>query len=195
MSIYRSERRRWALAEGRKPEGAPDPSLPFRAELGGGVSCRVPLVLYADEAGTLPHASKAKTAGIDPIPAGAARYSADDRATRLAAVALAWNVLRHFYPYFDVVKTDWPAALRQALGSAATDRRRAGLPDDAARGWSPRSTTATGACIPLPAEAIRADARRWRGTGSKDSSWSPSWRSPKRQAGRSPTSSPAMSSG
>ncbi|MBC7909788.1 MAG: peptidase S41, partial [Pyrinomonadaceae bacterium] len=42
-------------------------------------------------------------------------------ATRLAGVALAWNVFQHFYPYFDVVKTDWPRALEVALTSAATD--------------------------------------------------------------------------
>lgn len=44
-----------------------------------------------------------------------------DRATRLAAVALGWNVPQHFYPYFDVVKTDWPAVLRRSLQAAATD--------------------------------------------------------------------------
>ena len=109
------------MTEGRKPEDSPDPSSPFRAELGGGVSCLVPLSLYADELGTLPHASKAKTSGEGTSRPAPTRYSADDRATRLAAVALAWNVLRHFYPYFDVVKTDWPAALREALRSAATD--------------------------------------------------------------------------
>ena len=49
------------------------------------------------------------------------KYSGNDRATRLADVALAWNVLQHFYPYFDVVKTDWPKALKDALTSAATD--------------------------------------------------------------------------
>ena len=49
-------------------------------------------------------------------PALQARLSAEDRATRLAAVALAWNVLQHFYPYFDVVQTDWPGALPQGAG-------------------------------------------------------------------------------
>ena len=29
--------------------------------------------------------------------------------------------MQHFYPYFDVVKSDWPAELRRALTSAATD--------------------------------------------------------------------------
>jgi C-terminal processing protease CtpA/Prc len=37
-------------------------------------------------------------------------------------VALLWNVFQHFYPYFDVVQTDWPAELRRALQAAATDR-------------------------------------------------------------------------
>ncbi|MCP4659867.1 MAG: hypothetical protein GY856_31070, partial [bacterium] len=49
------------------------------------------------------------------IPSGA------DRATRLAAVALAWGIFQHFYPYFDVVENDWLGALRQALRAAASD--------------------------------------------------------------------------
>jgi C-terminal processing protease CtpA/Prc len=36
-------------------------------------------------------------------------------------VSLSWNILQHFYPYFDVVKTDWPKALNDALTAAATD--------------------------------------------------------------------------
>jgi C-terminal processing protease CtpA/Prc len=37
-------------------------------------------------------------------------------------VALFWNAPQHFYPYFGEVRTDWPAALREALGRAAADR-------------------------------------------------------------------------
>ncbi len=95
-----------------------DPEKPFRADLGGGVSCSIPLALYGDAQGTFPRAEPAATALGTPdlFPTG------DDRATRLAAVALTWNVFQHFYPYFDVVEADWPAALRQALKSAATDK-------------------------------------------------------------------------
>src|SRR5262249_22787329 len=32
-----------------------------------------------------------------------------------------WNIFEHFYPYFDVVQTDWQQALRAALTSAAND--------------------------------------------------------------------------
>src|SRR6185369_17717108 len=68
-----------------------------------------------DATGTLPHAPSPEP------PAAKPELSANDRATRLAAVALAWNVFQHFYPYFDVVETDWPHALVTALTTAATD--------------------------------------------------------------------------
>ncbi|MFL5241746.1 MAG: S41 family peptidase [Gemmataceae bacterium] len=88
------------------------------ADLGGGVSCRLPLALYADKEGTLPRPDaklkpSAKPADFPP--------TGDDRATRLACVCLAWGVLQHFYPYFEETKADWPDGLREALTAAATD--------------------------------------------------------------------------
>ena len=100
---------------------APDPAKPFYADLGGGVSAMVPLALYADEAGTLPHAETSSAPSASIFPEGL-YVSGDDRSVRLADVALAWNVFRHFYPYFDVVEVDWPGALRRALAVAAVDR-------------------------------------------------------------------------
>jgi hypothetical protein len=47
-----------------------------------------------------------------------------ERRARLAAVVIVWNVLQHFYPYFDAVHSDWPEALTAALKSAATDDGR-----------------------------------------------------------------------
>ncbi len=108
------------------PEPLPRPNEPYEVELGGGVACRVPLALYADARGTLPRASakpRPSTKPADFPPTG------DDRSTRLADVILAWNLFQHFYPYFDEVKTDWPAALREALASAATDRDAAAFHD------------------------------------------------------------------
>lgn len=98
--------------------GMPSPGEPWTAELGGGVSASVPLALWADAAGTLSHA------GPDlqpPVPAKPDGFlpSGDDRTTRLADVVLAWNVFQHFYPYFDVIPTDWPEVLRSSLRDAA----------------------------------------------------------------------------
>lgn len=100
------------------PPKLPAPAEVFEMDLGGGVSCRVPLTLYFDDKGATLPASH----GYTPPATNGWQPSGHDRATRLAVVALAWNVFQHFYPYFDVVKTDWPAALREALTSAATDR-------------------------------------------------------------------------
>ena len=113
-SIYKSERVSAAVSSIESFIEGSERERIFTADLGAGVTARVPLQLFADATGTLPHA---------PLPALAEKseLSANDRATRLAAVALAWNVFQHFYPYFDVVDTDWPRALVAALTSAATD--------------------------------------------------------------------------
>jgi len=88
--------------------------------LDGGVSCRVPIRVFADEKGTLPAGATPKELGDQPEGSGLA-LTALNRSTRLAAVATAWNVFQHFYPYFDVVQADWDQALSAALTSAATD--------------------------------------------------------------------------
>jgi C-terminal processing protease CtpA/Prc len=105
--VYKSERQVRAGAE-----------APFLARLGGGVSASIPLTLPRDAGGTLPHVPQPQPDSGKP-----ALFSphGDDRSTRLADVALAWTVFQHFYPYFDVVKTDWDAELTQALTRAATD--------------------------------------------------------------------------
>ena len=101
------------------PSSFPRPEEPLAADLGGGVSALIPLALYRDAQGTLPHAPQppapttGKPEGFSP--------SGNDRATRLADVALAWPVFQHFYPYFDVVEADWPGELRRALAAAAAD--------------------------------------------------------------------------
>ena len=85
--------------------------------------------------------------------------SGKDRATRLGAVALAWNVFQHFYPYFDVVEADWPAELRRALTRAAEDAdERAFIQTLAA--WSPRCTTVT-AAFTDPVRPPRHRSRRF----------------------------------
>jgi hypothetical protein len=133
---------RWSglLASADPKTLVPDPGAPFLADLGGGVSALIPLAVWADAAGTLPH----PVPGTDPPqpdkPAGFA-LSGDDRASRLAIAALAWNVFQSFYPYFDVDtplgRSDWPAVLRTTLREAAADRD-----DDAFKATMYRMTAA-----------------------------------------------------
>ena len=126
-NIYSSERVSVAAPNGRPPTtftlspgwgnttsmSVPDPSSPFHADLGAGVSAMVPLAVYST-ARSIPDSRFAR-----PRPA-MERFATDDRATRLADVALLWMVPQHFYPYHEIVRTDWPAALRRGLTEAAT---------------------------------------------------------------------------
>ena len=92
----------------------PDPAKPIVEQLAGGVSMRLPVALLTTDAVV---ADSMRTAR--PVVARE-RLSAADRATRVADVALAWSLFQHFYPYFDVVHTDWPGALAPSLRAAAT---------------------------------------------------------------------------
>lgn len=109
MSIY-SSRRTKAARETWKASDI------LRVDLGASVAALIPRALFADDKGTLPHAAL-PVKPQSPVPAVA--FSADDRATRIADVVIAWNVFRHFYPYFDIGKTDWDAVLPVALRAAA----------------------------------------------------------------------------
>src|SRR5690606_18669718 len=115
QAIYRSTVQRAPLpppgADGR-PAVAPEAWFAVR-DLGGGVSCRVPLHVMVDERGSLPRLEG------DPDASEAQTLNVLNRSTRLATVALGWGVFQHFYPYFDAVPDDWSTALDTALRSAA----------------------------------------------------------------------------
>jgi C-terminal processing protease CtpA/Prc len=112
QSIYHSDRLWEAAPAGEVPSGFHDPRDPFYADLGGGIAALIPLALFADGEGTLPHS----TLSEGDLPDQFEPY--DQSALSLAGVIIAWNVFQHFYPYFDVVETDWPQVLRDALMEA-----------------------------------------------------------------------------
>ncbi|MBN2206475.1 MAG: peptidase S41, partial [Candidatus Aminicenantes bacterium] len=98
-------------------------------DIGSGLSCLMPIALYGSDAQTYPPApaeglSRLKAALEAVLPKNPAQVSGDDLHIRLADIVIAWNVFRHFYPYFDVVPADWPAALTEALNAASADKTR-----------------------------------------------------------------------
>jgi hypothetical protein len=115
-AFYRSDRI-VALAD------APgDSLLPIGSELnsslGGGVWCSLPLTVYTGDGGTIPRGvaiARTPRRPSDWVPTG------DDRATRLAAVILFWNVVQHFSPYSGETSSDWLAQFSVALREAASN--------------------------------------------------------------------------
>lgn len=98
----------------------PDPETVTELDLGAGIRATVPLVLFSEDGRTLPHGDGA---ALDEALAAVPCSDPEDLETRLAAVAIAWNVHQHFHPYLDVVDTDWMAELPRAVRGAheATD--------------------------------------------------------------------------
>jgi tetratricopeptide (TPR) repeat protein len=93
-------------------------------ELGGGLSCQVPLALWSDKNGTLgkddKHPLEPLTAELNKI--DLTGMTAESESLRLGNIVTAWNVFQHFYPYFDVIDTDWDKVLTGTLGEVLMNK-------------------------------------------------------------------------
>lgn len=99
---------------------APAPGETVDLDLGQGLRARVPLTLDSQDGHTIgddPAAARALQAG-----SATASSNGFDRLCGVADVIVVWNVLEHFWPYWDVARTDWNAALDVALADALDDR-------------------------------------------------------------------------
>lgn len=92
-------------------------------ELGCGLSCVMPIALYGTETQTFPRSPAAGLKRLETAVKQELQEEKDPkrdlRYERLAGIVITWNVFQHFYPYFQDVKTDWNAALTDALESAS----------------------------------------------------------------------------
>jgi hypothetical protein len=86
-------------------------------DLGRGLRTRVPIALYAKDGRTIGD-DPAKAPELD---ASTSATGAFDPVAGVADVIVVWNVLEHFWPYWDVVHVDWNAELDTALADALDD--------------------------------------------------------------------------
>ncbi len=87
-------------------------------EIGSGISCLVPLVLYCAKENTYPAGNASE------LEDALAKINKNEFTLpmRLGDVINAWNVFQHFYPYFDVVNVDWSDAFEKAAEKCFTDQ-------------------------------------------------------------------------
>lgn len=109
----------------------------MRLAVGQGIEAHIPVSLPMSAA-KVTEAQKAKLEALDQVLA--AIEAGTETVTRAQAHAdgiAAWNVARHFYPYWDAVKLDWEAALRAWLAMQPPKQTRSELRDQLRRLTAP----------------------------------------------------------
>jgi hypothetical protein len=109
-------------------DASPAPGAHVDVDLGSGLKARVPLALTDARA----RSDAARQGSLDALAAVASVPGPSETPgldERLADVVVAWNVLRHFYPYWTEAGVDWDARLRPRLESARAAETRAAQRD------------------------------------------------------------------
>lgn len=88
-----------------------------KVSLSNNLSVTIPTVVYSNETFTLPVADKSILNTVQ----SSLKQQEFNRNTALANVIISWNILKHFYPYQDVVKVNWDHILTQTLEDAYND--------------------------------------------------------------------------
>jgi Peptidase family S41 len=98
-------------------DGHPEVGEVASKRLARGLRAEVPLALYGDAERTYGGRDVAAAAALERLLDSLDIEAADETSVRVGALVVAWNVFQHFYPYFDVVDTDWEAVLSDSIGS------------------------------------------------------------------------------
>ncbi len=96
----------------------------IKEPIGSGLTCVVPLVLYNSDSATFP---KTEEAILERLKSELANINIDtnfNSTVNLASVIITWNVIQHFFPYFDVIDTDWNAILDETLKNVLSDKNK-----------------------------------------------------------------------
>lgn len=93
-----------------------------KKDLGSGLSAMIPLALFGNDKDTWPAGNPEKLAALQQQLKDLPVNPETDVHARTGNIIITWNVFQHFYPYFDVVKTDWnlafPSAVKDAYANA-----------------------------------------------------------------------------
>jgi Peptidase family S41 len=96
----------------------------FRKHIGSGISCMIPLALPLSKSDKVNsnNFSNLDSLMVDLSEINTYNLTANEEVVRLTNVIISWNVLQHFYPYFDVIKVDWEAQLTESLNEALENK-------------------------------------------------------------------------
>lgn len=83
--------------------------------IGNNLYCVIPLALYDINGATYPKSNDRELFELKQKISETKITSDFNMYTNLASIIISWNVFQHFYPYFDVIKTNWETVLPETL--------------------------------------------------------------------------------
>ena len=95
-----------------------------KKNIGRNLICTVPLTLLTNEASTYP---KTEISLLEQLKSEISNIKISrefNSHVNLASVVIAWNVLQHFFPYFDVIDTDWDKVLKETMKQTLTNKQK-----------------------------------------------------------------------
>ncbi|MDL2309399.1 hypothetical protein LJC68_10330 [Bacteroidales bacterium OttesenSCG-928-B11] len=92
--------------------------------IGNNLICIIPLVLLTNDASTYPKTEISSLSRLKSEISNINMGSNFNMQVNLASVVISWNVLQHFFPYFDVIDTDWNKVLDETLESALENKEK-----------------------------------------------------------------------
>ena len=96
----------------------------IREPIGNSLTCVVPLTLITNNTATYPKTEASSLVRLKSEISNINFGSEFNPQVNLASVAITWNVLQHFFPYFDVIDTDWNKVLGETLKSTLENKRK-----------------------------------------------------------------------
>jgi C-terminal processing protease CtpA/Prc len=87
----------------------------IREPIGSNLTCCMPVALKEYNGHTFPVSDPKKLEMLKEQISGISITRGFDMDVNLASVIIAWNVFQHFYPYFDVIETNWKEVLGETI--------------------------------------------------------------------------------
>lgn len=97
----------------------------IKEPIGSNLTCVLPLTLLTNDTSTYPQTDRSTLALLQSELDGISinGYGFEPQ-VNMASIIITWNVLQHFFPYFDVIETDWNEVLVETIDSTLANKRK-----------------------------------------------------------------------
>lgn len=97
----------------------------IKEPIGSNLICVLPITLQTNDTSTYPRTDRSTLAllqsELESIPISGGGFGPQ---VNMASVIITWNVLQHFFPYFDVIETDWDKVLAETIDSTLSNKQK-----------------------------------------------------------------------